>query len=61
MSHASMASAAQDSDEAQEVLPPIPPDTLGPRHEVMIFAVDSPKVKFEKMRRTAELAASAEL
>ena len=60
MRHATMAAAAEESDLAQEVFLPIPTDSLRPAHPVMILRTDPPEIKFEKIRRTAELAAAAQ-
>jgi hypothetical protein len=57
---AAMAIAAQQSDEAQEVLLPIPADTLRPRHKVMVISADAMKMKFEEMRRAAGLTTPAQ-
>lgn len=56
-----MAIAAEESDVAQQVLPPIPADTNIPRHPVMPFAILPAKVKFQIIRRFAAGATAAEL
>lgn len=56
-----MASAAEQSDLAQEVFLPIPANALRPRHKVVVVAMKPSKVKFESLARAAGFADMAEL
>lgn len=53
MRHQPMTAAAEESNLAQEVFSPVPPDPLRPRHRVVVVSTDAIKMKFEEMRAAA--------
>jgi hypothetical protein len=61
MRHQSMATAAQESDLAQEVFLPIPANALRPVHSVVVISAAAMKMKFEELRRAAGLAGTTEV